>query len=463
MKKILIIITLLALTGIYFLPRPKIPEVFIATPTPAVKYANFIAGRIAEEKPINLLLLGYGGGTHEGAYLTDTMILTQIDIISGSITLITIPRDIWIKIPTDSASGSFWKINAAYTIGMNDEAYSAKPEKYKGKTGGGNLSKDMLEKVTGITPDRFVAIDFSAFKRVIDTLGGIDVKVEKTFDDFAYPITGKENEDCPATASAQMVTPLPDNFPTLFPCRYEHIHYDAGLMHMDGESALKFARSRHSLEDGSDFGRSVRQKNVLTAVKKKLLSPAVILKIIPLFLSLQNHVITDLSLDEINALLQMRPVFEKFKIDSIALTDTNILTYSFAEDGQYILVPKDGLDNWDSVGQWLKDEIYKAQNTAIPVIQIENGTDINGLAELASLKLKDKNIAMLPAKNSDRKNVQKTSITVMNPKIDKSVISLLEDQFQTGASFSAVLQPQDFNILVILGNDFRNKFSDLEE
>ena len=67
-----------------------------------------------------------------------------------------------------------------------------------------------------------------------------------------------------------------------FPCRYEHLHFNTGVQHMDGKTALKYVRSRHALQDGGDFGRASRQQRFLSAVKDKVLSVTFIPKIVPL-------------------------------------------------------------------------------------------------------------------------------------------------------------------------------------
>ncbi|MEK7120473.1 MAG: LCP family protein, partial [Patescibacteria group bacterium] len=133
------------------------------------------------------------------------------------------------------------------------------------------------------------------------TLDGVDILVDKSFVDYNYPIEGKENDLCGyvekemdfnesdakklnidpgkrkvliapdgqiATDSAEE-----DKGAKYFICRYEHISFDSGLTHMNGETALKFVRSRHGTNgEGSDFARSKRQEKVLEAFRKKILS-----------------------------------------------------------------------------------------------------------------------------------------------------------------------------------------------
>jgi len=218
-----------------------------------------------KENRINVLLLGVGGGTHEGPDLTDTVIFTSIDPNTKRVTLVSLPRDLWI--PELNA-----KINAAYTFGE---------EKQKG--GGLPLTKAVVSKVLGQQIDYAVKIDFSGFEKAVDMLGGLDIDVDNTFDDYAYPIAGLETEPCGldeekiASLSAEIATGSATEHEA-FPCRYEHLHFDAGSQYMDGKTALKYVRSRHALGvEGSDFARSKRQEKILTAFKDKIFSAGTIL------------------------------------------------------------------------------------------------------------------------------------------------------------------------------------------
>lgn len=98
----------------------------------------------------------------------------------------------------------------------------------------------------------------------MDTLGGVDVMVERSFTDDSYPIPGRENDTCGGDPK------------TL--CRWEILHFDQGPNHFDGATALKFARSRHSRSvEGTDIARAARQQKIIIAVKQKLFSPQVLL------------------------------------------------------------------------------------------------------------------------------------------------------------------------------------------
>ena len=237
-----------------------------------------------EKKIYNILLLGYGGGSHDGTYLTDSMMVVHIDLSQKKIAMISIPRDIWVKLPTKSGADFHEKINAVYQMGLNPDNYPDVDVKGEGQPAAADLIKRVIGPVFGLPIDNYVSIDFDGFKRAVDILGGVDVSVLKTFDDYEYPVDGKEKDLCGKTeADLPELEKIASDSPSLaFPCRYEHLHFDQGTTHMNGETALKYVRSRHSLQDGSDFGRAARQQRFLEAVKDKIISPGFITKIVPL-------------------------------------------------------------------------------------------------------------------------------------------------------------------------------------
>ncbi len=228
---------------------------------------------------VNILLLGYGGGNHDGAYLTDSIIVSSINLKTHNVVLFSIPRDLWLP-------GISQKVNAAYETGL-------------AQNNGLGFAEDKIDDILGITIHYGVSLDFNGFSTAIDDVGGVDVNVPDTFDDYQYPIDGKENDLCGLTEAQTNVTAdqaialgvspgiqkvLVDSTGKVatesadFACRYEHIHFDQGLQHMDGTTALKFVRSRHAEgPEGSDFARSGRQQLVIQAFRNKLFSAQTLL------------------------------------------------------------------------------------------------------------------------------------------------------------------------------------------
>ena len=302
---------------------------------------------------INILLLGIGGGKHDGPNLTDTIIFASINQKKDKITLISIPRDLWIP----DLNG---KINTAYAIGE---------EKRKG--GGLILAKTIVSKVINEPIDYAVRIDFSGFVKAVDLAGGLDINVQNSFDDYEYPITGKENDPCGhseqelqalATASSQLAA---------FPCRYMHIHFDRGLQHMDGTRVLEFVRSRHAQgAEGTDFARSKRQEKVIKAFKDKFLSFGILLnpgKIISLYDTLSSSIDTDIKQDEFYDFIRLAQQMKNAKIESA------VLDYGDKETGrpgllvnpptgsnysyEWVLAPRIGNGNFSEIQKYVECEI----------------------------------------------------------------------------------------------------------
>ncbi len=266
----------------------------------------------------NLVLLGTGGEGHTGSDLTDTIIFVSIKIQTGETTLISVPRDLWI--PSIRA-----KINTAYYYGYQKQA-----------TGGGLLlAKSAVSEALNQPVHFAVKIDFSTFSQAIDLLGGIDITIDRSFDDFQYPIAGKENDSCSGDPE--------------YKCRYEHLRFEAGLRHMDGETALKFVRSRHSTDpvEGTDFARGQRQEKVISAIKAKLTSIEN-LKNSKVYQELYDlvsrSVVTDIGPDYYSGFLRLGLKMRKLPFKSFSLSEPDQLEnppISPKYDNQWVLIPKD--------------------------------------------------------------------------------------------------------------------------
>ena len=349
--------------------------------------------KVLEKTSYSILIMGYGGEGHEGPFLTDTMMVANVDLKKKKVVLLSIPRDIWVKIPTKSKQDFYTKINSVYQMALYNKDYPDLPGKYGGEKGAIELLKLVIKETIGQTVDYYVAIDFSGFKKAVDILGGVDVKVEKTFDDYEYPLEGKKDDLCEKNEQFALIkdfiTPPYDEEarrklfaekpeleglvrnateePNLvFPCRYEHLHFDAGLIHMDGETALKYVRSRHSAQDGNDFGRAARQQRFLEAVKDKVISIGFIPKIIPLLDEMKGRVKTNMDIPIIQKFLKEADNVNQYTIKNIVLSDQDYLTNSYSTAGGYILVPRDGMDSWNSIQTYIRNVINGITPTPLP-------------------------------------------------------------------------------------------------
>lgn len=225
-----ILLTLLLIAGVWYARNRQAQDLVSGVISQPIDVLENQEGRT------NVLLLGIGGQGHEGGDLTDSILFISFNLKDNNADMIALPRDIWIPSMKD-------RINTAYHYGRE-----------KNEGGGRDLAKTTVTELLGQPVHYVVVLDFQGFVKAIDAVGGIDVEVERTFDDYKYPIPGKET-----------VEPESD--------RYEHIHFDKGLTHMDGTTALKFARSRHAEGDeGTDFARGERQSKIIMAFRNKVLS-----------------------------------------------------------------------------------------------------------------------------------------------------------------------------------------------
>lgn len=322
--------------------------------------------------PYSILLLGYGGGTHEGGLLTDSIMLAKIDPRAEEISLVSVPRDLWVPMPINADKQTFKKINEAYAIGSDDKKYPNKKIEFTGSAGGGEMAKKVIENIVGLKIDYFASIDFDGFIKIVDILGGIDVKITRSFEDPFYPIEENINDTCGKSEDemkALEATMSGEKLEQQYLCRYENLRFEKGIQHLDGTTALKFARSRHSTSDGGDFNRANRQKLVLTAIRDKVIDIGFVSKIIPTIKTLTRHIKTDVDISKMTELVVKIPEISEYEIISINLTDQNVLKNSVAYTGQFILIPRLGENNWDDVKLFVQN---KGATTPSPTINIQN-------------------------------------------------------------------------------------------
>lgn len=305
------------------------------------------------EDRVNVLFLGIGGGKHDGPLLTDTIIYASIDPKLQKLTFISIPRDLWISNLNE-------KINTAYALGEE-----------KKKDGGLLLTKAVVEKILGQPVDYVLRIDFNGFIRAIDLIGGIDVNVEKSFEDLEYPISGKEIDDCGfkdeefekrATASA---------IPEAFPCRYEHLSFEKGLEHMDGERALKFVRSRHAIgPEGTDFARAKRQDIVIKAFKDRVFSLNTLFnpgRLMSLYGVFKDTIHTNIKTQEYDDFIKLAGKMKDAQTNNVVFFYSDpysdkqgIFVNPFESekyDNQWVLIPRAGDENFSEVQKYVECEI----------------------------------------------------------------------------------------------------------
>jgi LCP family protein required for cell wall assembly len=399
--------------------------------------ASAAPGVVLPER-VNILLLGYGGGGHDGADLTDSIMVLSFDQKTKQAAMISVPRDIWVRIPDSGQTGDFWKLNSAYAIGEDDAGYPNKLPEFKGNAGGGNLASSVVGSILGIKIDYWVAVDFHAFKSVVDALGGVDVNVDTAFTDYQYP----RNDDPSIDAS------------------YMTVHFDAGMQHMSGDRALIFARSRHSLEDGTDFGRSKRQQKLLVAIKDKALTPSGVTKVFGLMDALSGDFKTNLNVGQMKALADIAKGVDVNSIDHVSIDNTNYLYDGVTSDGQDVLVPND--KSWAALRGYiaglLMDPSVKAEGAKI---QLWNGSGQTGIAGNATTMLDDLGLQTLPPQNLSTLAVQQTEVHDLSAGRDASTVSYLAGLFGARVVTETPTAADQADIKVILGRSWQQQSSSI--
>lgn len=272
----------------------------------------------------NILLLGSDKRTVGSieSELTDTLLVVSIGRVEHDVVLISLPRDLWV---TDTR-GAKSKINAVYTLN--------KQNTYDNIDGGEAIIK-VVEDVMGIPIHYYSVISFELFKDAVDTLGGIEVEVENGFIDYYYPVEGKEN------------APMSE--------RYETVEFKTGAQSMNGETALKYVRSRKGTNgEDTDFARSARQQKVIGAIKHKILSVETLInpkKVKELYDLYENNVDTNITFDDIQNFYLLSQQINFDRVTSIVLDDRSAadeggLLYAPIDTelygGAYVLIPRAG-------------------------------------------------------------------------------------------------------------------------
>jgi len=271
---------------------------------------------------VNLLVMGFGGSGHDGAYLTDSMVVMSLLPQSHHTTLISVPRDLWVQIPP--GSGQYHKINAAYEYGSNNNAKPAD---------GGNAAAAKISLVTGLDVKYWLTINFQGFREFIDSIGGIDVYVPDSFT-ANYPA----NDD-----------------PNINP-NWIKVHFSKGMQHMNGETAIRYARARYVLDnpaEGSDFARSARQQIMIKAALSKVKQMSTWPSLYNALNALQHTIYTNMSLAD---LMQFALKMDLTNAHRVGLSNQNVLASGTAPDGEYILKPANG--NWQAIVDYVKQQLY---------------------------------------------------------------------------------------------------------
>jgi LCP family protein required for cell wall assembly len=316
---------------------------------------------------VNILIAGNSADDigHNGGNLTDSIMILSVDTVHHKALLLSVPRDLYVSIPGNGHG----KINQAYVDGENQKfRQDGYPD------GGMGLLEKTIEQTLGIKSQYYALINYTALRDMVNAVGGIDVNIQSTDRRGLYD----PSRDY-ATGGVL-------------------VHLSNGVHHLDGEQALDLARARGDARGSygygnSDFTRTANQRLMLLALKNKASSTGVLanpVKLTSLADALGNNVKSDMSVSEVRRLYDLMKQISNSKVASAGLNDLNGANYltSSRVNGQSILIPADGKDNYGDIRSALSRLFSNNQivNEGAQVVVL-NATDSFGVASATKEKL----------------------------------------------------------------------------
>lgn len=253
------------------------------------------------DEPVNILLLGIDARIGEEVSRTDAIVVVRIDPQHNSVSMLSLPRDLWVDIPGYGKN----KINTAYPLGEND----------LGPGYGPALAKQTVSDLLDMPIHHFAMINFEGFQTLIDKLDGIEIDVPQEIYDNKYPVDEFEGD-----------------------LRTMEVHFEAGTQMMDGERALIYARTRHA---DSDFGRNQRQQQVLLSIFNRVLDKDLFSQMTSLddyTYALRDYVRFDLSRSKMLSLASIGPRLQTDNIQRYAI-DSKMITMVPSESDAFFVDP----------------------------------------------------------------------------------------------------------------------------
>ncbi len=280
--------------------------------------APYLLSKILNNEPINFLILGMSGPGYIAGNLTDTILVAHINPKENKSYLISIPRDLYVKVPNQNY---YTKINALYNLNGNKI----------------NLIQQKIEEITGLKINHYITVDLTAVEKIIDSLGGIKVDVQNSIYDPLFP--SKNNG-------------------------YETFSLSEGWQILDGKTAVKYIRTRHT--PYGDYDRMKRQQQILDSIKAKMASLSLIWdfkKYYSIFETIQKHINSDLSFFQFMELANLTKRIsstETTKIVLDAIGQNSLLKeqlFQTAQGPMFVLIPKKGIENYEDIQKFLKQNL----------------------------------------------------------------------------------------------------------
>jgi LCP family protein required for cell wall assembly len=398
----------LPIEGTYPTPKEPAPT---AIPPPADPIP-------VPEGVVNIMLLGSDKRPNDSGYRTDTIIIVSINREEGTVSLLSIPRDMYVYIPG-------WTMNRINTADSYGNA--------SGWPGGGpGMLKETLLYNFGIQVHYYARVDFDGFKQIVDTLGGIEVPVDCAMQDWRLKEPDLDIEN-------------PDN--------WERYTIPVGVHHMDGELALWYARSRLAT---SDYDRTRRQQQILRAIWAQGNRIGVLPKIPQLWNEFSEVVETDMGLGNILQLAPLGTELDTSRIRSYFM-GWAVTSWEVPDNGAHVLLPiPDEAQRLAALAVQPPAANYAEANTAR--VEVRNGTRVDRLDEVAADRLGWEGLITVPTGAADRNDYAETVIYDFTGRQKASQRQTLQHILRV-ADGNVIVQPdpnRTIDYLVILGEDYRS-------
>jgi LCP family protein required for cell wall assembly len=351
---------------------------------------------------IDVVAMGLTQRTTEPAR-TDTLLVMDIDPATRHITMLSVPRDLWVNIPGYGEG----KLAIAYEIG------------------GPKLAAYTLERALGIPADYTLALTFRGFMRLVDAMGGVTVNVPQELNDPTYPC--------------------------LVGYAYCPIDIKPGVQKMNGATALEFVRERHAFAQ-EDLARVKDQQAFSEAVKRTLISPATWPRLPTILHTFQQNLITNLPFNDLPVLGAQFVVPTTSVTHSYINVDNGMVKPDWSADGQSILVPTSSTVLPDLVHRLFSDSTLAREHAPIALL---NGTSTPGLAGDAQVTLQGLGFNVTATDNADRSDYGRTTV-IVNTSVDGAADYTARrlQRLLNADLVRASLPTQSARIVVILGSDF---------
>ena len=264
---------------------------------------------------VNVLLVGIDAAPGRTTQLTDTMLVVSLDPSGGRSAMLSIPRDLYgVPLPDGRLFNA--KLNSLMAYA------NARPTEFP--LGGVGTLKATVGDLLGVQIHYFAAINLLGFKQAVDTMGGVDIDVQRAINDPTYH--DAETGDRVG------------------------FYLAAGPQHLDGTKALAFVRSRKGVGD-SDFTRADRQQRLLAAVRAKLTAQNILLVLPGLLDAVQATIATDIPSDRIAKLADALQNADMENLPRVVLQPPDYMTADPHSPAGYILIPN--LEAIHAIGQEL--------------------------------------------------------------------------------------------------------------